>query len=78
MRTQSTQRDHVFLLDRLRGTYVDAGEATRTDRILSRFSGGRVRIAPPRQEAEPEPTNGGSDAFEVGAAQRQARTVIGG
>lgn len=76
MRTQTASRDHVFLLDRMRGTYVDAGEATRTDRILSHFSGGRVRIAPPRSDRQEQANVDGFDAKP--SAERQMRDVIGG
>ena len=45
----SPAAQHVYLLDRLRGGYVDAGEADGVSKVLSWFSAGRVRIADPDQ-----------------------------
>ena len=40
------QAQHVFLLDRLKGTYRDAGPATKVDKFAAMFSAGRIRIGP--------------------------------
>lgn len=74
MRTQAQApapvRDHVFLHDKLSGRYVDAGEATTVDRVLSFFSVGAVRIAPARIDAT-------ADGFTASDPAKASRQVLG-
>jgi hypothetical protein len=46
------QQQHVHIFDRMRGRYVDAGPADTLSRVLSWFSAGQVKIAPPAKQPE--------------------------
>jgi hypothetical protein len=58
MPSVNTQQ-HVHIFDRMRGRYVDAGPADTLSKVLSWFSAGQVKIAPPA-DAQPQAAKAGA------------------
>ena len=45
MNVTSSQPDHLYILDRMKGSFKDVGEASTMDRVLSHLSAGGMRVA---------------------------------
>ncbi|MCK5689187.1 hypothetical protein KAI87_07950 [Myxococcota bacterium] len=65
MNVTSSQPDHLYILDRMKGSFKDVGEASTMDRVLSHLSAGGMRVAPPR-EAKPSNVSSNSGAGVAG------------
>lgn len=59
-------QQHVHIFDRMRGGYRDVGPADTLSKVLSWFSAGQVKIAPPAKKAEPAPAQVEPQQYQTG------------